>query len=343
MFRAKPFRWHFAPVMTLILRYLLIAFAFTDAFTQWSNSNTNATCAVQSALFAVTNILISTCAVLAMAWRTNAVVRGVIQGRSMRLSVQALLFLLMMANIAMNWVFLIQAQFTGSWSAYAFHGVCTTKANDEPVGSHPVTDDTEFWYYVVSILFDAYCALTITLALHRLARHSHGFSKLIQQYVSPPPILRAPGSDRASPPPDWCCTVSGTWRSSSCSCYWASSGCEYRTHSGLRTSSRSSRVPLWCASSFQSRNRRSVRTIQTRILRARWSIRILANPMSLAQECPTRQRAQRRSANAYHRPASRAVAGVAAHLAWESKATPATHRSGIPTACVPRHMRPTRA
>lgn len=183
MLRATPFRWHFAPLMTLFLRYLLIVFAFSDAFSQYSTTNTDVQCAVQSVFFCATNVLISTCAVLAMAWRTNAVVRGVVQTPARRLTVQSVLATLTFVNVAMCWVFLIAAQFSGSWSSRALRGVCTTSATSAPRRAHNVSHDTEFWYYVVSIVFDAYCALAITVALRRLATHSQGFSKLIQQCV----------------------------------------------------------------------------------------------------------------------------------------------------------------
>lgn len=165
------------------MRYLLVWFAFVDVVTQYNNHNTNAGCAALSVLFVITNISISTCAVLAMAWRTNAVIRGVVQDRSRRILIQAILSLLVATNIVMLWVFIIWGQWDGSWSSVAVRGICVANQGEAPMNPVSVTGSLEFWYYVTSILFDAYCALTITLALRRLAIHSQGFSKLIHQYV----------------------------------------------------------------------------------------------------------------------------------------------------------------
>lgn len=212
--RLRPFRWQFAPLMTLLLRYTLVVYALVNAVTQWSTSNTDAQCAVQSVFFCATLILISSCAVLAMAWRTNAVVRGVLQSQTIRRITQLALALLTLGNVVIVWVFLIQSQWTGSWSGRAEHGVCTTDATDQPKGGTAVVGQAQFWYYVLSLMFDSFCAITISLALHRLASRSHGFSKLIHQYVLPtgPPCSTDPSWQ------DCCITVSDISSSSFCLC-----------------------------------------------------------------------------------------------------------------------------
>lgn len=168
--------------MTLLMRHTMLFYAGAAIFVQYSTNMTDSQCAASSGIFVVAVICLNTSSLLSMAWRSHAVAVGVIERPSMRTLVRCLLAIVTGAAIVMVWITMIWAQFTGSWTPRASHGICVSDFSFVP-NAKEVWDDPLFWYYVVSIMFDASCMITICLSLKKLARRSTGFSKLIKQCV----------------------------------------------------------------------------------------------------------------------------------------------------------------
>ena len=84
--KGRPARSSFAPWTTLALRYLLLCFSVTNAFVSWSTTMPSTTaCMVSSVFLIASGDLLNAVIAFAIAWRAQAVARGVIQiGRSIR-------------------------------------------------------------------------------------------------------------------------------------------------------------------------------------------------------------------------------------------------------------------
>lgn len=193
--RGRPSRSSFAPWTTLILRYLMLCFAVSTAFTNWSTDmNTNAACqAAGGFTFASWCALVVVCA-FAIAWRAQAVARGIIQSRAAVRIMQILIAVLVLMQIFITiftsvWLGVRQHTF---W-AVSVYGQCNVKP---PPSFGPVDDfgpppyqsnrprrqyyeDPLLWYWVFMILFNLLCLAIVLVALHTLANRSRGFSKLI--------------------------------------------------------------------------------------------------------------------------------------------------------------------
>jgi hypothetical protein len=193
--RGRPSRSSFAPWTTLVLRYLMLCFAVSTAFTNWSTDmNTNAACqAAGGFTFASWAALVVVCA-FAIAWRAQAVARGIIQSRATVRLMQVLIAVLVLLQVFITiftsvWLGVRQHTF---W-AVSVYGQCNVKP---PPSFGPIDDfapppyqsdrprshyyeDPLLWYWVFMILFNLTCLGIVLVALQTLANRSRGYSKLI--------------------------------------------------------------------------------------------------------------------------------------------------------------------
>lgn len=189
--KQRPSRTSFAPWTTLILRYLMLCYSVTIAFIEWSTTMpTDAACKAASGfLFASWCALVVVCS-FAIAWRAQAVARGVLQDKITVIAMQMMIAVLVLMQVFM-------AVFTVVWSAVvelqytpiAVNGQCTLRSRPSDFfqrkhdfNPRPVRDyvaDVFLWYWVVLIGFNLCCLLLVIYALRTLAARSRGFSKFI--------------------------------------------------------------------------------------------------------------------------------------------------------------------
>lgn len=189
--KQRPSRTSFAPWTTLILRYLMLCYSVTTAFIEWSTTMpTDAACKAASGfLFASWCALVVVCS-FAIAWRAQAVARGVLQDKATVVAMQMMIGVLVLIQVFM-------AIFTVVWSAVMesqytpveINGQCTIRSHPGDLSHHqhdfkprPFRDyaaDILLWYWVVLIVFNLCCLLLVIYALRTLAARSRGFSKFI--------------------------------------------------------------------------------------------------------------------------------------------------------------------
>ncbi|MCO5599874.1 hypothetical protein L7F22_053981 [Adiantum nelumboides] len=189
--KQRPSRTSFAPWTTLILRYLLLCYSVTTAFIEWSTTmTTDAACKAASGfLFASWCALVVVCS-FAIAWRAQAVARGVLQDKVTVIAMQMMIGVLVLMQVFM-------AIFTVIWSATvefqytpaAINGQCTIRSHPgdifqrkhdfRPRPFRVYVADVLLWYWVVLIVFNLCCLLLVIYALRTLAARSRGFSKFI--------------------------------------------------------------------------------------------------------------------------------------------------------------------
>lgn len=79
----RPGRTSFAPWTTLALRYLVLCFAVSNSFVAWSTTMPSvASCKVSSGFLIASGDVLNAGIAFAIAWRAQAVARGVIQSRN---------------------------------------------------------------------------------------------------------------------------------------------------------------------------------------------------------------------------------------------------------------------
>lgn len=84
--------------MTLLIRYLMLCYASASAWAQYSTDMTDRSCTADSAVYVIAVLGINTCSIVAMAWRSHAVARGVIERPAVRRGMQAVLLFMMVSR-----------------------------------------------------------------------------------------------------------------------------------------------------------------------------------------------------------------------------------------------------
>lgn len=128
--RGLPSRTSFAPWTTLVLRYLMLCFSVTTAFIEWSTTMpTDAACQTASGFLIASWCALVIVSSFAIAWRAQAVARGIIQGlgtvRLMRLMIATLVLMqVFMAVFTVVWLCVKEHLYT----PIAVHGQCSNRA-----------------------------------------------------------------------------------------------------------------------------------------------------------------------------------------------------------------------
>ncbi len=186
------------------MRYMMLVYAAAASWAQYSTTMTDRACVADSVVFIIAVLAINTSSIISMAWRSNAVARPVIERAIVRHIVQGVLGFMMVsihpadrawqrltnaglttphlqiAAIAMVWWSMIYGQTVGSFLSRQVAGICTSDYTFTP-SQTDLLHEPNFWYYFVSILFDATCMVVICISLKKLAKRSTGFSKLISE------------------------------------------------------------------------------------------------------------------------------------------------------------------
>ncbi|PWN34399.1 uncharacterized protein FA14DRAFT_191455 [Meira miltonrushii] len=189
--KQRPSRTSFAPWTTLILRYLMLCYSVTTAFIEWSTTMpTDAACKAASGfLFASWCALVVVCS-FAIAWRAQAVARGVLQDKATVIAMQMMIGVLVLMQVFMAvftvvWSAAVDFQYTpvevnGQCTIRSHHGDIFQRKHDfRPRPFRDYVADVLLWYWVVLIVFNLCCLLLVIYALRTLAARSRGFSKFI--------------------------------------------------------------------------------------------------------------------------------------------------------------------
>ncbi|CEH17632.1 hypothetical protein CBOM_04033 [Ceraceosorus bombacis] len=189
IFQGPSGRSSFAPWTTLALRYLMLTLSVSQAFGTWSTTmKTVAACKVASGTLGAAGLLLNSGTSFAVAWRAQAVARGVIQTAAGLVLVRLTIAGLLVVELFLVWFTVLFPSTRNAIQTDRLRaGRCVSRTaasgTDQIVGRPPEYRILLICYYGVTILFNFACLIIVCVALRRLARRSHGFARFISEMV----------------------------------------------------------------------------------------------------------------------------------------------------------------